>query len=221
VSPTDACPPPPRRLWLVRHAAPQVAPGTCYGTLDVAADPAATRHAAERLAAALPAGARVFHSPLQRCEQLALGLQVLRPDLPSNPDPRLREMDFGRWEGQPWDHIGRDAIDAWTAAFASHRPGDGENLAAVLARVAAALQDHRRAGRQATPASDDVVWITHAGVIRSVAWLQAHGMEGALPRPEEWPLAAPGWGEWTITALGPALPGPTGPIGLADPAAGP
>ena len=34
--------PPPaaakNRLWLVRHAAPLVAPGTCYGALDVPAD---------------------------------------------------------------------------------------------------------------------------------------------------------------------------------------
>ena len=45
---------PGARLWLVRHAAPQVAPGTCYGALDVPADPAATQAAARRLAAALP-----------------------------------------------------------------------------------------------------------------------------------------------------------------------
>lgn len=192
---------PGRRLWLVRHAAPLVAPGTCYGALDVPADPAATRAAAERLAAALPGGARVFHSPLQRCEQLALELQALRPDLILKPDPRLREMDFGHWEGQTWEGIGRHAIDAWTAAFASYRPGDGENLAAVLARVAAALQDHCRAAGEPPAPTQDVVWITHAGVIRSVAWLQAQGT-GALPSSEEWPLPAPGWGEWEVADLG-------------------
>ena len=25
------------KLWLLRHAAPEVAPGTCYGRLDLAA----------------------------------------------------------------------------------------------------------------------------------------------------------------------------------------
>src|SRR5690606_10781153 len=45
---------PGRRLWLVRHAAPLVSPGTCYGALDVPADAAATQAAAVRLAAALP-----------------------------------------------------------------------------------------------------------------------------------------------------------------------
>ena len=183
------------RLWLVRHAPPLIAPGTCYGALDVAADITATRAAAQRLATVLPTQARLAHSTLQRCELLAQSLQALRPDLTPKPDARLREMDFGDWEGQPWDAIARSDIDAWTAAFASHRPGNGENLAEVLTRVAAALQDHCTGARQ------DVVWITHAGVIRSVAWLMQHGAS-VLPRPEEWPTAAPGWGEWKCVDLG-------------------
>ncbi len=104
-------------------------------------------------------------------------------------------MDFGSWEGQAWDAIARSDIDAWTAAFADYRPGQGENLAMVLTRVAAALQDH---GHRAT---QDVVWITHAGVIRSVEWLTTHG-NGVLPRSEEWPVATPGWGEWERIELG-------------------
>ncbi|MBD9393562.1 histidine phosphatase family protein [Acidovorax sp. ACV01] len=189
------------RLWLVRHAQPLVAPGTCYGALDIPADPTATRAAAERLATALPTQTRVVHSTLQRCELLAQYLQAMRPDLTPQPDARLREMDFGSWEGQAWDAIARSDIDAWTAAFAHYRPGKGENLAAVLARVAAALQDHGPGGHAPRGATQDVVWITHAGVIRSVAWLKAHG-SGVLPSPEEWPVAAPGWGEWERIDLG-------------------
>lgn len=193
------------RLWLVRHAQPLVDPGICYGTLDVAADPAATRDVAEKLAAALPPRARVVHSTLQRCEQLAQCLQALRPDLTAEPDTRLREMDFGHWEGRAWDHIDRDDIDAWVAAFASACPGGGENLASVLARVAAALHCH--AGGTPEPGAPvrDVVWITHAGVIRCVDWLQNHG--DVLPRSEEWPLAAPAWGAWTVVPLRPAAHG--------------
>ena len=190
------------RLWLVRHAQPRVAPGTCYGALDVPADPAATRAAAQRLAATLPPRIQVFHSTLQRCEQLAVDLQALRPDLTIQPDARLREMDFGSWEGQAWDAIARSDIDAWTAAFSSYRPGNGENLAAMLERVAAALHSLPPGGAPppAEETTGDVAWITHAGVIRCVAWLQTHG--GVLPRSEEWPLAAPGWGGWDIAHRG-------------------
>lgn len=196
------------RLWLVRHAQPQVEPGTCYGALDVLADPAATRAAAERLAAALPAGSRVFHSTLQRCELLGLYLQALRPDLASKADARLCEMDFGSWEGRTWADIGKPAIDAWTADFAHHAPGGGESLSAMLARVSLALQDAQRLFTaetgEATETTQDVVWITHAGVARCVAWLQQaqdKNSEGAMPRPDEWPVAAPAWGEWEIRSL--------------------
>ena len=219
------------RLWLVRHAAPLVPPGTCYGALDVPADTAATQIAAMRLAAALPSFAAVFHSPLQRCEQLAMTIQGLRPDLASKPDPRLREMDFGAWEGQPWNAIAKSAIDAWTAAFATHAPGGGESLALMLERVASALQTARQRPAQPTQPTaqhacnssaataaagvnkliddtdvtrvtevTDVVWITHAGVVRCVHWLLAHDT-GVLPRSQEWPVAAPGWGGWEVRDL--------------------
>lgn len=195
--------PRPPRLWLVRHAAPCIAPGTCYGALDVEADVAGTHEAARRLAAALPADrVLVRHSPLARCAQLARALAALRPDLVARPDARLAEMDFGAWEGRPWSDIGRDAVDAWTADFTGHAPGGGESLAHMLDRVAAALAD-ARAGC-ASPAGGDVVWITHAGVARCVRWCLPS--PGRMPRAGEWPVAAPAFGEWECVEL-PAAPG--------------
>jgi len=188
---------PRARLWLVRHAQPVVAAGTCYGALDVPAETPATQAAAQRLAQALPKRVIVHHSTLQRCELLALATQALRSDLIISPDDRLREMDFGTWEGRAWDSIGQSAIDAWTADFALHRPGGGDNLAGLLARVAAALHDARLQAQ----GGSDVVWFTHAGVARCVAWLLAQG-EGQVPRADEWPLAAPAWGEWVLHDLG-------------------
>lgn len=186
------------RLWLVRHAAPKVAPGTCYGALDMPADPVATQAAAVRLAAALPQAPGVFHSTLQRCEQLAQALCAQMPDLHLHPDARLRELDFGAWEGRAWHTIAKSDIDAWTAAFATHAPGGGERLKAMLARVASALQAARLWSTEHGGA--DVVWITHAGVARCVAWLQTHG-EDAMPRAQDWPQTAPGWGEWELRNL--------------------
>jgi len=101
-------------LWAVRHAQPLVAPGICYGVLDMPADAQATRATAEKLAAMLPASCSVRSSTLQRCEQLAQALSVLRPDLMLKLDPRLREMDFGSWEGQRWDATCHRRFDADT-----------------------------------------------------------------------------------------------------------
>ena len=189
----------PRRLWLARHAQPLVAPGTCYGALDIPADPAATLESARRLAQVLPQGLRVRHSPLQRCEQLALALQGLRPDLASEPDGRLVEMNFGTWEGLPWSTIARADIDAWTEHFADHRPGGGDRLADMLQRVASALHDMRQG---AARSEGDVLWISHAGVSRCVQWLLgAQGRQGALPRADQWPLSAPDPGHWACYPL--------------------
>lgn len=181
------------RLWLVRHARPLVADGLCYGRLDLPADAAASRAAAQALAGALPPQvADIRHSPLQRCELLALDLQVLRPDLASKPEARIQEMDFGRWEGRAWNAIARAQIDAWATDLAGHAPGGGEPLAAMLARVDQALRD---AVACAQAPGGDVVWITHAGVARCVQWLLAHG-QTRVPQSHEWPLAAPAFGAW-------------------------
>jgi alpha-ribazole phosphatase len=169
-------------LWLVRHAELLAVPGLCYGASDLPADPAATQAAAQRLAEQLPAGVALRTSPLQRCELLAKTLQALRPDLTLRTDQRLREMDFGRWEGLPWADIPRADFDAWLADFADARPaGDGEPVRALMARVAAAWDAHRARGEAAA-------WVTHAGVMRAVLLL-ARGVR--LPaRAADWPAEA-------------------------------
>lgn len=189
-----------RQLWVVRHAQPRVAPGTCYGALDVTADPAATAECARRLAVVLPHGLWVRHSPLQRCEQLAQSLQALRPDLASEADGRLVEMDFGTWEGRAWTDIAHADIEAWTARFADHCPGGGESLASMLRRVAHALQEARETAHRQ---KGDVLWISHAGVARCVQWLQdGRAANGVPPQADQWPLEAPAPGYWACFPLG-------------------
>lgn len=177
-------------LWLIRHARPLIQAGVCYGALDVAADPVETEATAKRLAEALPSGLALRCSPRRRCLQLADALAALRPDLAWAEDPRLAEIDFGAWEGRRWDALGEAAFTAWSADFARHRPGGGESVQDLMQRVAAAW-DEASARLQAGQAQG---WITHAGVIRA-ARLLAGGV--ACPeRAEQWPLDAPGYGQW-------------------------
>lgn len=192
------CATPAPRLWLVRHARPLVAPGICYGRLDMEADAQATADAAQALHLALPADCLLVHSPLRRCRQLAQALQVLRPGLASTADSRLLEMDFGEWEGQPWDALDRSAIDAWAADLAMHAPGRGESLATMLRRVDEALLQAKRIS-QGDGAARDIVWITHAGVARCVQWLVREG--SALPQAAQWTLPAPDFGGWRVMDL--------------------
>jgi alpha-ribazole phosphatase len=171
------------QLWLVRHAQPLIGAGICYGALDVAADVALTAAAAKSLATALPENTLCRISPLRRCQQLAAALAKLRPDLAINSsactDTRLAEMDFGVFEGQAWATISKVAMDEWTADFGNHRFGGNESANEVLQRIKAALDDCAAANTR------NVLWITHAGVIRSVNLLK-QGIH-RLDSPEQWP----------------------------------
>lgn len=175
-------------LWLARHAKPLVAPGICYGALDLAADTELTLAAARALARELPPGIGVQVSPLQRCQQLAQALQTLRPDLLLSTDTRLREMDFGHWEGVPWADIPRAAVDAWTADFAQHRFGGKESANEVLARVAGAWD--------ALQAASDTLWIAHAGVAQAAALL--HQGIRHVAQAQDWPISRLHYGQWQV-----------------------
>lgn len=187
--------PSPPTLWLQRHAQPIVAPGVCYGRSNLAADAKATVAAATALQQAwLEEGlapGKVWHSPLQRCEQLALSLQALDAVFTLKADPDLAEMDFGDWEGQRWDAIARAEMDAWTADFWNHAPGGGESLAAMMARVGRALAA-ARVQSQAT--GQPVLWLAHAGVAQCAHWLITRGER--QPTAKDWPSVKLGYGEW-------------------------
>lgn len=180
------------KLWLVRHAQPLIALGVCYGVSDIPADAGLTAACAAQLAAELPSGVVVHSSPLQRCAQLAQALCVLRPDLQLRQDTRLREMDFGRWEGVRWDDIPRAAYEAWTANFGAERFGGRESVNELLERVAAARAEVRAAGQEA-------VWVTHGGVLRAMALLDQGRTQ--LDQADQWPASVAGWGEWQSLTL--------------------
>lgn len=183
------------KLWLLRHAAVTLPQGLCYGASDVPADAALTREAASAFAPWVPQGTPVWVSGLLRAQQLAGALQAERPDLgAARIDMRLNEMDFGHWELKAWAQMPRSAFDEWMADFAHHRFGGVESTQMLLYRVAAALGDLRPAK------SSDVVWVTHAGVIRAVQYILASG--GVHIRDAtQWPKDAPAPGAWMTLAL--------------------
>ncbi|MEL6665302.1 MAG: alpha-ribazole phosphatase [Pseudomonadota bacterium] len=147
----------------MRHTTPDVAPGICYGRTDLDVASSFEVEAAAALAE-LPAFERIVSSPLQRCRKLAefISAQV---DLQFDIDPRLKEMDFGNWEGRPWSRIERSELDAWAADFYHARPHGGESVAILQARVREALEDLRD---QDIP----TLIVCHAGIIRAAL---AHG----------------------------------------------
>lgn len=172
-------------LWLLRHAPVVLDAGRCYGATDVPANLALTRQAAQSMAVLLPEGAPLWVSGLQRAQQLARELHTLRPDLGAPiTDTRLNEMDFGHWELKRWDAIPRQAFDTWLADFAHHPFGGHESVQQLIDRVAVALAVVR------LKQQGQAVWVTHAGVIRAVQYLVAHG-SAPITDVDQWPREAP------------------------------
>jgi alpha-ribazole phosphatase len=183
------------KLWLLRHAAVTLPAGLCYGASDVPADAARTREAAKAFAPLPPPGTPVWVSGLLRAQQMVSALQAERPELgAARIDTRLNEMDFGAWELQRWDAVPRSAFDEWMADFAHHRFGGAESTQMLLYRVAVALGELRPAK------STDVVWVTHAGVIRAVQHIVTSGGVH-IKDAAEWPKDAPEPGGWTTVAI--------------------
>ena len=107
----------------------------------------------------LPLSVPVFSSPLRRCAELADILK--RTHLHDQP---LKELHFGHWEMLAWEAIGPEALDAWAGDLAGFRPPGGETGYELQQRVLHWL-------KEISVIHDEVIVITHAGVIRA---LQAH-----------------------------------------------
>ena len=142
-------------LILLRHTKPDAPEGLCYGAMDLA--PAGGfADQATALAQDLPKITLIISSPLTRCAMLAEAIANAR-NLPLTTEPRLREMDFGAWEGQLWANLPRSELDAWAADLLHARPHGGESVAQLRTRTLQALRDH---------AAPNVLIVTHHGVIK-------------------------------------------------------
>jgi alpha-ribazole phosphatase len=136
-------------ISLVRHPRVAIAPGICYGRLDVViAAPDSVTSIAEQVRAI---GATVWSSPARRCRAVADAIG------PHRIDARLLELDFGAWEGCRWDDIPRDELDRWAADPWGFAPPRGESGAALVQRVTA-FRDDILAG--------DHVVVSHGGPLK-------------------------------------------------------
>lgn len=161
-------------LYLVRHTQVAVMPGTCYGQLDVplassfAEEACTVRRRLEHLCAdALPP---IWTSPSLRCALLA---QSLSPDFQS--DIRLKELNFGDWEGKSWDEIDSPEARYWGDHWQSAAPPNGESLPQLLQRLSDFINQLNCA---------DAIVITHAGPIRALHHqLLNEPLEQAFARP--------------------------------------
>lgn len=160
-------------MTLVRHTTPIGGAGRCYGRTDLDIDPDEVAQVAARLVADLhPGVGRIVSSPLRRARSLAESIaEHVGHDVVV--DDRFAEMDFGSWEGVPWDEVSRAGLDAWAADLLGFRGHGGETVGDLAARVEHGLRDL---------GGEDLV-VCHLGVIRAA--LAARGSD------EPWTASVP------------------------------
>ncbi len=159
-----------------RHPRPCNADSRCIGRTNLPVDPRRAR----RLASRIRAFARrhclpfiVITSPLAR--SLDVGRWLARSGWEHRVDTALAELDFGRWDGQPWTAIPRTEIDAWRDDLARYRPGGGESVESLVRRV-----------REFDPGAARLV-VTHGGWLSAASWISLG--RGGLPDSANWPVA--------------------------------
>ncbi|NWN81564.1 MAG: histidine phosphatase family protein [Halomonas sp.] len=103
-------------------------------------------------------------SDLARCRQTLAHVQPGR-DASALFDPRLRELDFGDYEGRRWDELKDDpGYRAWIDSAGMQAPPGGESADMLWERLSAWLDD------VLSQAEDrrHVLAVSHGGVIREL-----------------------------------------------------
>jgi alpha-ribazole phosphatase len=150
-------------ITLVRHG--KVAgPAALYGRTDIALS-AAGHSDLTRTLNNLHMQTLINHlisSPRIRCLQVAQEFSV-QHKIPLRTEVNLQEMDFGIWDGIPFDELGDEwkNIEAFWESPHSTQPPEGESLSDFAARVISSwesLISNTKPGHHAI--------ICHGGVIR-------------------------------------------------------
>ena len=179
------------KFVLIRHLAPLVAPGVCYGRLDVPLDPAAASLIGARASdPALRGASRVWSSPASRCMPLAEAI-ALALNATLTVDPRLQELDFGEWEGKPWDTVARTELDRWAASPLTFAPPGGESGEELIRRV-------RDFAGDLWQFQKDCVIVSHGGPLKVLAALVQR-------KPVDLLASAPPMGSLTVLTMSACL----------------
>jgi alpha-ribazole phosphatase len=170
------------KLWLIRHTRPAIGEGICYGASDIGLPDTFPADAQALLAAVDSQPETVYSSPLQRCARLAALLATRLASRNTAPvlDARLQEMNFGRWELQPWSSLDRDELDRWADRPLDWRAPGGETARELWLRACAFIEE-----LQASGLSSACV-VSHGGVLRMLCarlWNQPpeSALEVAIP----------------------------------------
>ena len=150
------------KITLVRHTSVYCGTTICYGQSDMdVAESFSEEAELVKLKIDNKSYDAVYSSPLQRCTKLANYCGHNTPQL----DNRIMELNFGDWEGIPWNEITDPRIKDWYKDWINTRTTNGESFADQVERVGQFLEELKATNLK------NVLIFTHAGVIRAIAIL--------------------------------------------------
>lgn len=146
------------KITLIRHTRVGVPIGTCYGNSDVDVAPTFEEEA-KQVWRGLEGQVfdAAYSSPLQRCWKLAMYCGFPNVIL----DARLKELNFGSWEGQRWEEIRDPRLQDWYNNWLDLKAGGGENFLEQYNRVSDFLDELK------TKSYKEVCVFTHGGTMRA------------------------------------------------------
>ena len=196
-----------QQIDLVRHG-PVAGPAALYGWTDVMlqqSSPACLSWLSTQ------SYQTILTSPLQRCRQSAEA-QAQRLQLELVIEPDLKEMNFGLWDGVPFDEQSLywpEQQKFWQQPFANTAP-QGESVTDFQQRVLQAFERHSNAQYLQ---QQHALWLVHAGVIRillasllKIDLVQSHWLQhlsiayGSVSRISRYNAQSP----WQIHCIGSA-----------------
>ncbi len=145
-------------IYLVRHTTPNIEKGVCYGQSDLGITESFAAEV-EKIHQQIPIEdiTKVYSSPLQRCKLLAKTFQK-----EITFDNRLKELNFGDWELQPWDLIHQKELNRWMNDFVNVEVPNGESYVMLQQRALDFFSSLD------TDSEEKNIIVSHAGWIRSI-----------------------------------------------------
>ncbi len=148
-------------IYVIRHTAPDVAKGVCYGHTDIPLLPSFEEEA-HAILPSVPNDIEVIYtSPLNRCKALAHVLAQAKHTAIIE-DTRLKELNFGNWEMQRWDDIDSALLMRWMSNYEEECCPNGESYQQLVNRVDDFLKTISQTACQ------KIAIVTHGGVIKAM-----------------------------------------------------
>jgi alpha-ribazole phosphatase len=149
----------------------------------------------------------IYSSDLNRCQQTLEWIQAAKEGVPVALEPRLRELDFGDYEGKVYDEL-KDLphYRAWIDSVGELQIPGGESAAQLRTRLEAWLHDVAVNARQG--GQRKILAVTHGGVIRELRrrFETLHFWDGSVSQAQgrRWTLTyqtdANGKGDWQCSS---------------------